>query len=351
MVIYKCPTCLKEFDRKCNFIDHTEKKKIPCRPIINIETPIEPVKSQKYLCLYCNFNFSTSSHLSRHLNQGRCKIKKELDMEKEKMFKLLLTQKENEHEKQMHKKDDEIKELKYLIREQNEKITDLIKKIKPSSITNNNTLNNIIVQPNINKFGHENIEKIINPSIFVNKVLMNTGSTCLLECVNQIYNNPKCPENQTVYCSDINREKMMVSNGKDWDLQNKIFVLTEVQNKLQEYIDMHEGELEDRLKKDQKFKEKFESRLKIYYNRYFSKDAKYIDLVDDKIIHFFYQIKESVKQNYQILYNNAIEFEKQKMLNNDYNNNFDLDVNNIEIDIKEIVTIPIKKRGRPKKVV
>ena len=34
MVNYRCPTCLKDFNKRCNYVDHIERRKNPCRTFI-----------------------------------------------------------------------------------------------------------------------------------------------------------------------------------------------------------------------------------------------------------------------------------------------------------------------------
>ncbi len=339
MVNYTCPICSKDFSRKSDFIYHTENKKKPCQPNKNIKSIlihdnpknelILTVKNTenngKIFCNYCNKEFFNNANLNKHLRNNSCKIKKELDEEKEKMFKLLLEQ-----------KDDEIKDLKSMIKEQNDKITELIKKIKPSSITNN-TLNNIVIKPNMNKFGEEQIDKLLNKKHFEDKVLLLTGSNAFEACAEMIYNNPKYPENQTVFCTDLSREKFMVWDGNDWVLNTRTEVFTEVQNKIQEYIDMHEEELEDKLK-NTSFKEKFFNRIGKFYKKYYGnkneKDPAFENKTDEQLMRFFYKIKELVKNNYNIMYNKQLELESKKVIA-------------IEDKVEEE---PIKKRGRPSKI-
>ncbi len=345
MVNYTCPTCLKKFKKKYNFEMHTMNKKNPCEPIINdniqnhTNTPKNTQNLENNQCLYCSMEFSRKDALARHMNKF-CKVKKELDNEKEKMFKLLLEQKDEEHEKEIKEKDEQLKELKSMIKEQNDKITELIKKIKPSSITNNNTmLNNIVIKTNMNKFGEENLEKLLNKKHFEDNVLMLTGSNAFQACAEMIYNNPKHPENQTVFCTDLSREKFMVYNGEDWILHTRTQVFTEVQNKIQEYIDMHEEELQDKLDKDIKFKERFFNRIGKFYKKYYGnkneKDPKFENKTDEQLMRFFYSIKEFVKNNYNRMYNKQLELEGKKLL-----------------EIENKTDEPdVKKRGRPKKII
>ncbi len=353
MVNYQCPICLKEFHKKYNFEMHTKNKKNPCQPIKNpiLQTrPKTPENSMNYLendknifsCNYCCTNFTRKDNLTKHLNNS-CKVKKEMEAEKEKMFKLMLEHKNDEIKD--HK--EIISKLESMINQQNDKITALIKKIKPSKITNNNTMNNIVIKTSMNKFGEENLEKLLNKKHFEDNILMLTGSNAFQACADMIYNNPKYPENQTVFCTDLSREKFMVYNGKDWIPHTRTQVFTEVQNKIQEYIDMHEEELQEKLNKDAKFKEKFFNRVGKFYKKYYGnkheKDSEFENKTDEQLMRFFYSIKEFVKNNYNLLYDKALETERKKKLELE-------DIKDIkEIKDEELVETP-KKRGRPKKI-
>ena len=52
MVEYNCPICNKTFKQKCHFINHTEKKKKLCKPILtkNSQKILKiPQNSSKFL--------------------------------------------------------------------------------------------------------------------------------------------------------------------------------------------------------------------------------------------------------------------------------------------------------------
>ncbi len=372
MTNYSCERCLKEFKQKGHLKDHLNKKNTcqPFKPKLIVEeikstqqNPIQPEKIEKlgkHECSYCKFEFSTNSHLNRHIKQNRCKVRFEIEKEKEKMFKLLLEQKEEEikeknqeHEKEIKEKDEQLKKLEFMIKEQNDKITELIKKIKPSSITNNNTLNNIVIKPVINKFGNENLEKLLNKKNFEDKVLLLTGSNAFEACAKMIYNNPAHPENQTVFCTDLSREKFMVFTGEDWELNTRNEVFTEVQNKIQEYIDMHEEELEDKLK-NADFKEKFYNRIGKFYTKYYGnkheKDPAFENKTDEQLMRFFYKIKELVKNNYNVLYNKALESESKKMIENKSTEDNKTILKIQDKFENKAETETVRKRGRPKKI-
>jgi len=110
MPVYKCDLCFKDFDRKCNYIDHMTKRKKPCvANIPEIKTSINNApnkcddnkdkddkededtkedkdngndianKEKEIKCVDCNKFFTRNSSLKRHLD-GRCIHKKIKDI-------------------------------------------------------------------------------------------------------------------------------------------------------------------------------------------------------------------------------------------------------------------------------
>ena len=111
MVNYICPKCNKEFNKKCNYVDHTENKKNACdksdflvppnsakpppksanfKPDFMdflLKEPEQPNNDNKCICTYCEKSFTRIDSLKKHLN-GRCKSKEnhdELEKLKEEM--------------------------------------------------------------------------------------------------------------------------------------------------------------------------------------------------------------------------------------------------------------------------
>jgi hypothetical protein len=345
MVNYTCLICNKKFDRKCNYIDHIDNKKKPCRQknAENADFSSETLtKASQYLttdlnkenkladnleysCLYCGNIFTRKDNQLRHIIKF-CKVKKLQDEEKENIFKLLL-KKENDEQKET------INELKNNINALNDKINILINKVGNKNINKgiiNNNQNIIITSDKLLKFGNENLSKISN-KLFDN-VLNYTGKKCFIECAKNIYNNPSVPENRNVYISDISRDKCMTYDGKYWQLDSIKKILNEVSEQIRKYIDMNENKLKNKLK-DPKFKNKFETKLKKYYNLYYGEDSiatnmrmeEFQRMVDGELMKYLYNIKEEIKDNYN------------KLLEEAKNNNILLEDN-----IK-------KSRGRPKK--
>ncbi len=109
MVLYTCPTCSKEFSKKCDFINHTVKKKKPCKPnnktnLINNDFLTENNNNLHNLtennnnlqsitinknttCEYCKKSFINIYSLKRHC-ENFCKVKKEQDERKKTLLKL-----------------------------------------------------------------------------------------------------------------------------------------------------------------------------------------------------------------------------------------------------------------------
>jgi hypothetical protein len=121
MVIYTCEKCFKEFNRKCNYLEHLNKKK-PCEQNITNSQKFPDIQKNSEIflnlqknseifeknlnnnifCNFCNKTFSTIFNLNKHY-KFNCKIKKikeeEEEKDKENIFKLLLA------------KDEEIKKI------------------------------------------------------------------------------------------------------------------------------------------------------------------------------------------------------------------------------------------------
>ncbi len=259
MVKRCCPKCNAVFDRKSNYDKHMNKKfdcglnvnqsnenlevfqNFPNFPNLFQNFPNsnsgnhdldekdtgEIILDSVFNCSFCTKSYSSKGNLTKHLKS--CKIKKENDIEKESIFKLLL-----EKDK---KKDNEIYELK----KQNKLLMDKIDKLismkennssskiinntqtitNAHSITNNINSNNTqnIVMVN---FGKEDLS-IIDEKLFIDRIVkkpMLSGVKIPDEVLKIIHFNPMYPQLSNIYISDINREKCMVYEDNEWKLSN-----------------------------------------------------------------------------------------------------------------------------------
>ena len=84
MVKYICNVCLKEFKQKGHFIDHTERRKYPCKQNntnsqkiteVNIKTPDLTENKNEHSCNKCKKSFVNIYSLKRHCD-NYCKVKK-----------------------------------------------------------------------------------------------------------------------------------------------------------------------------------------------------------------------------------------------------------------------------------
>ena len=326
MVLYKCLTCLKEFDRKSSFITHTENKKKPCKTIKieqyskNVEIIQNyPILSKDYpklsnfiqeeilndnpnKCNFCFKNFSNIYNLKKHQN-SRCKVKKLDNEKKDEIFNKLL-----ENEEKMNKILNNYEELqkdnnklKQHIKDLENKYNNDIKKIVNKN-TNNNTINNtnnnitnnlIIPNDKLVNFGKEDLTKIEYEDIIKSCTGPSvTGYHVIIELIKLIHFNDKFPENQNVYMTDRNREKYMYYKNK-WLLgDNNIF--KEIMTQPQELI----GNYEDEIEEDIENKKVTAKKINDILDKYYDCKAGFNEIVEPKVKDLIYNNKEDVKNNF-----------------------------------------------------
>jgi hypothetical protein len=255
MVKRYCPKCGAEFNQKCHYDNHINRKfdcslnnthlnelneekndknmlcgfvQDSCRNVQNEKIQHENLimpNNILFPCSYCNKSYSSKSTLTRHLKEN-CKIKKNNDNEKENIFKLLLEKdKENKENKERIEKLE--KQNKILM----DKIDKLIclkentKTINNNQVINNqsNTINNLSNTNNIVmvNFGKEDLS-IIDNKIFIDRVIKKNinGVKIPDEVLKIIHFNPMYPQLSNIYISDINRDKCMVYENGEWILSN-----------------------------------------------------------------------------------------------------------------------------------
>lgn len=78
---------------------------------------------------------------------------------------------------------------------------------------NNGIINNTIII----QHGKEDLNKI-DDKVFLDAFLKSTGAKIPEKIIEGIHFNKKFPEYKNIYISDINREKVMIHNGKNWIL-------------------------------------------------------------------------------------------------------------------------------------
>ncbi len=219
MVNYTCPTCNKQFNRKSNYDYHMENKKKPCQPKNperTQENPSEPkmnpkepeidLKNSDYSCVYCGYQFSTNSHMNRHIKQGRCKVKKEQDIIN------------NEQAKKLEEQAKKMEEMCKIIEELKQKPTSITINNTDNSVKNNvNSVNNVNNVNNIKLMAHgsEDLSKIDTKTIL--KYLCSDKFESIVPNVTkEIFRNKARPEFLNLEVTDLARNKAKYFDGDTW---------------------------------------------------------------------------------------------------------------------------------------
>jgi hypothetical protein len=291
MTKYICPNCNKDFKQKINFINHTEKKKIPCETNINLsidksvddklinllinppqklhKTPQKSTKIikndnyivnevlttinedkniiKKHKCSYCEKSYSRTDSLSRHVEMF-CKNKihfDNLDDIKSKFNNINNININNvKYEKLV---EDNIKLIKML--EEYEKIIKENNLLKQTIFTTSvNTINNGLNNGNINngainsgntinivQFGKEDISKC-NLIEMMNIYLKSTGGNIFSNMLKYLNFNPNHPENFNILMSDLARENVKIHNGTKFVTRKFKNVKNDILNVLNSHI-------------------------------------------------------------------------------------------------------------------
>jgi hypothetical protein len=251
-MLYKCEICLREFKKKCHYIDHLNRIN-PC--IKNAEKKHEnplnlhifPPKAENK-CSYCYKTYSRSDVLKNHLLI--CKVKKREIEEKEEILNKLL--------EQNNKLASTIEELnRRIYKLENDKKSNHTQNNKNIKNQNNGTINNNIIIG----FGKEDLSKIDNKEFF--EALTQMGYKVASKMVEKIHINDKYPEYKNIYISDINRGKAMVHDGRQWILDKYDNLSDKLLDKILNFMEERYEDIKDDKNITEKRKMNMENKLKI----------------------------------------------------------------------------------------
>ena len=214
-----------------------------------------------YVCKYCNKILCKKFNLDRHYE--RCKVIKKLsegigiinfeedlkncksEMKKYKEEMAILVE---DHHK-LKKSYEELVEktinenlIKGDNNNQNNKNSNNNNNNQNTQSKNNNsfnTVNNI----NIIQFGKEDYSKITNQEF--SEIMTKFGINIPVSLIEKIHLNDERPEFKNVYVTDINRDKAMVFNGKDWELESFNNIKDDLLDKSIDYIENKCEELKE----------------------------------------------------------------------------------------------------------
>jgi len=250
-----------------------DKNNLICEPVLTQNesfltqnepflTQNEPFLTQKssisekktYFCEFCNKNFSSKSHLTRHIKLN-CKAKKEKDKE----------------ELSADKK--EIAELKGQINKLIDKVGNKTYHTHIGNTTNNNktetnnTLNldnSVNNNVNLNVFGKENLEMVTDE---VKKELIKGPYKMMPKLLQMIYFNKDFPENHTMKMVNKNKDIMKIHDKDGWKLVDKAdtidYVLEDKNYEVDNFYDQNSDEFSQFVKRTYKnFRRLFDNRDK-----------------------------------------------------------------------------------------
>ena len=241
MVFYKCDKCNKEFNQKCNYISHINKK-TPC-----IDTN-ENKNIIIYKCEKCNKEFKKKFNYITHINR---KIPCDgIDQENN---QLLLKVKELENKLLELEQENNIKQNKIiLLEEENKKINELynnlldkcIKNNSNNIITNTNTVNNNnnTINITLKNFGNENYTKLTNEEQIR---ILKSNKQCVSNLIKCLHINDRLPEYKNICIKNLRGKGGYLYEGNKWlhcNFENLLIILFKNKiNDLEKILNSNEG--------------------------------------------------------------------------------------------------------------
>lgn len=211
-----CEKCGSTFTRREKLNYHIENKSC---------------KEKKYSCRYCDDRFTTSNSMYRHMKHN-CKVKKREDIMRDEIYeRLLLLENSN---KRLEKSNEKIMAENEKLKN---KVTRMERKIKSKTITNNGTLNinnGVINNITLVAYGSEDMSKIGRKEILQ---ILKKGYNSTVHLTEAIHFNPKYPEYNNVYITNMKDKYAMMYDGDKWTLTMKESLIDKIYEHKRNYIE------------------------------------------------------------------------------------------------------------------
>jgi hypothetical protein len=223
MIVYACLKCNRVFNRKDNLEIHINKN---------------ACKQYTHYCKFCKKGFTTETSMYRHVRTS-CKIKKEDDSAKDKIYERLIEMEEKVE--RFTKANAEMAKEHAKIIKKNKQLTRIIKKIEhmPTVKGNNNNINiNTGIVNNTNiilvGYGKEDLSKIDKKEILR---AIQSGYDSTINLTETLHFNPKHPEYHNIYITNVKNKYAMMFDGTDWNLTMKDELINKIYDDKKNYIE------------------------------------------------------------------------------------------------------------------
>ena len=228
-------------------------------PFDSISVPFDSILTQKKTiqCKYCLKCYSTNSNLTKHLKL--CKLKKENDEDKRKIFEL------EKNKLELTEKVDK------LLSEKNNN-ANTINNNTTNNIINHNTTNNNNNSKNIfivNNYGNENKDYITHDYLLK---LLKKPFQAIPELIKFTHFNKEHPENQNIKIPNKKQPYVKILKNDKWELADR-------KNTISDLIDQKHSELNDSDLSDlinNKFKECELNRIERFNEKYMNDDKDFV---------------------------------------------------------------------------
>jgi len=210
---YNCKCCNYQTQLKTNLTKHlqTDKHKIIESTIVSQKEDKEVLKKNKdfeneiktYECKYCSQQYKHRQSLSKHIKYS-CMKNKDEDLKE--LVRLLNSQIEQQK-----------KEFQSQLQTQSKQIEKLMGKLEI-----NGSFNTTNIQNNITLLAYKDTD-VSHLTDDDYKKCIKKVNFCVKNLIEKIHFNPKKPENMNIYISNMKDKYLMVYDGINWNLANKMY--------------------------------------------------------------------------------------------------------------------------------
>jgi hypothetical protein len=237
MTTYRCEKCNYNTNSKYNYERHI---------ISALHTNYEKGMSS-FICKYCEQTYKHKSSLSKHIKYS-CTKNKDEDLKE--LVRLLNSQ--------LQAQSSQLQSQNQQIQTQSKQIEKLMGKLEI-----NGSFNTTNIQNNIQLLPYKNSDT----SHLTNKdyeACIKKVNFCVMKLIEKIHFNPDKPENMNIYISNMKNKYLMVYDGKNWNIANKVEEIDKLYEEkelmLEEWLEQNKNtEMKDKFIKYLNNKEKDET--------------------------------------------------------------------------------------------